>query len=57
MKEFFDKSIQEEILKKSDKIITVHSPYEHLAVVCNLNEFKELMETILNIINKAQEEK
>lgn len=56
MNEFFDSSIQEEILKKADKIVIVHITNEHLEQVCKEGKFKEFSETILNLINKACEE-
>lgn len=57
MSEFFDNSIQEELLKKADKIITVHIPHEYLEQVCKEGRFKEFSETILALLNKAEEEK
>ena len=56
MNEFFESYIKEEILKKADKIVTVHIPNEHLEKVCKEGKFKEFSETILNLINKAWEE-
>lgn len=54
--EFFDNSIQKELLKKADKIINVHIPNEYLQQICKEGKFKEFSETILNLTNKAWEE-
>lgn len=56
MNEFFDKSIQEEMLKKANKIVTVHIPHEYLEQVCKEGKFKEFSETIIKLLNKSAEE-
>ena len=55
--EFFDMSNQEDIIKKCAKIVTVHIPHKYLEKVCKEEgKFTELIETIIDIFNKEQEE-
>ena len=54
--EFFNNSIQEELLKKADKIITVHIPNEYLQQICKECKFKEFSETLIKLLTETEEE-
>ena len=53
--EFLNNSIQEELLKKADKIINVHIPNEYLQQICKEGKFKEFSETVIKLLTKTEE--